>query len=85
MFTMLLDADCADVISLGQLLYKCTTLKNQVGMLHASIHAQGGVVFGTHQFSLEEALTSLVMKTYPKGTDWPRSLVPRLYSIMTRN
>ena len=37
-------------------------------MLRASICVQGGVVFGTHQFPLKEALSSLVMETYPKGT-----------------
>ena len=36
--------------------------------MQASIRAQGGVVFGIHQFPSEEALTSLVMKTHPKGT-----------------
>ena len=37
MSTMFLDAEGADVISLGQLMHRCTALENQVEMMRASI------------------------------------------------
>ena len=40
MSTILIDEEGAEVMSLGQLMYKGTPLENRVAMLHASICAQ---------------------------------------------
>ena len=37
-------------MSLRELMFKCTTLENEVEIMRAEILAEGGVVFGTHRF-----------------------------------
>ena len=68
MSTMLVDEEGVEVITLGGLLHKCTTLENEVESMCANIHAQGGVVFGTHHYASEEALRSMGMKLHPSAS-----------------
>ena len=51
-------------MSLGDLLFKCATLENDIEVMRAEIRAQGGIVFGTTRFATEDALMSLIMKLH---------------------
>ena len=55
-------------MSLGDLLFKCATLENDIEVMRAEIRAQGGIVFGTNRFATEDALMSLIMKLHPRGS-----------------
>ena len=50
------------MMGIGDLLFKCTTLENEIEVMCVEIRAQGGIVFGTHRFASEDAPMSLIMK-----------------------
>ena len=66
--TMLIDGEGAEVTSLGDLMFKCITLENEIEVMRAEILAQGGKAFGTHRFASKDALLRLIMKLHKKGS-----------------
>ena len=62
--TMLIDGEGTEVMSIGDLMFKCTTLGNEIEAMRTEIWAQGGIVFGTHRFASEDALMRLIMKLH---------------------
>ena len=80
---MLLDNVGTEVKTLGVLMFKCTTLENQVAMLRASVHAKDGVVCGDHQFISKEALLHMITKNHPCGTG--PATFSNAFSIFTRD
>ena len=57
---MLVDNDGLYVMTLGDLVFKCKMLGNQITTLWVGVSAQGGIIFGTHAFASEKTLLALV-------------------------
>ena len=66
MSRLLIDKNGVVVMSIRELMFKCTTLENEIELMQAEILADGGVVYGTHRFPSEDALMRLIMKLNPK-------------------
>ena len=65
--TMLMNERETDVMSLGDLVFKCTMIEHEIEVLRAEMWAQGGIISGTHWFSSEDNLMSLIMSLHPRG------------------
>ena len=72
------------MMSLGDLVFKCTTLENEIDVIRAEIWVQGGSVFGTHRFASEDAPMSLIVKLHPGEMGWRHSPMHLLYFSMTK-